>query len=339
MEEKKEYFDSSNLLVFLYKFKETLLVVLIASIVLSSIIAFLIPIKYKSVSVVYPSSTSSIAKALINSELGGKSDIMEFGEEEKTEQLLEILNSEQVRTRIVEEFQLMKHYDISPDNSSTPNTDLLKEYEKNIRFKRNVNMAVEIEVYDRKSDTAALIANRVVEVADEVINKIQKERSVQGFEIVKKAYQEKVNEISKMEDSLKVIMKKGVLDVESQAEVYTNAYAQALAKGNGPGIKALEEKMGVISKYGSQFLGLKENLENERLKLSDLRSKYDEARVDAEENLQNFFVVTRAYPAEKKSYPIRWLIVTMSAIGAMLVAFLSILLFEQLQTIKSRIQQ
>ena len=315
-----------------------MLSVLITSLVISTVVAFIIPVKYQSLTVVYPSNTSSIAKALINSDFGGKNDIMEFGEEEKTEQLLEILKSEQVRSQIISEFNLMNHFGISPDHTSTPYTDLLKQYERNIQFKRNINMAVEIEVYDQNRDTAAAIANRIVEVTDEVMNKIQKERSIQGFEIVKKAYQEKVNEISLMEDSLEKIMIKGVLNVKSQSEAYTDAYAKALAGANKPGIKALESKMAVLSKYGSQFMALKENLENERLKLSDLRAKYDEAKVDAEERLQNLFIVTRAYPAEQRSYPVRWLIISLSTIGTLLVAFLSILLFEQIQLIKTKVQ-
>ena len=338
MDPQQEYFDSSNLIVFLYKYKKLMFWVLVLSLIISTLIAFLLPVRYQSISVVYPSNTSSIAKALINSDFGGKNDIMEFGEEEKTEQLLEILNSEQVRTQIIQEFNLMEHYDISSEKSSTPFTDLLKRYERNIQFKRNVNMAVEIEVLDENRDTAAAIANRIVEVTDEVMNRIQKERSVQGFEIVKKAYNEKVREISLMEDSLKKIMGAGVLNVKSQSEVYSDAYAKALASGNSAGTKALEAKMSILSKYGSQFMALKENLENERLKLSDLRAKYDEAKVDAEERLQNLFVVTRAYPAEKKAYPIRWLIVSLSTIGALLIAFLTILIFEQIQLVKTKLQ-
>ena len=338
MDPQQEYFDSSNLIVFLYKYKKLMFWVLVLSLIISTLIAFLLPVRYQSISVVYPSNTSSIAKALINSDFGGKNDIMEFGEEEKTEQLLEILNSEQVRTQIIQEFNLMEHYDISSEKSSTPFTDLLKRYERNIQFKRNVNMAVEIEVLDENRDTAAAIANRIVEVTDEVMNRIQKERSVQGFEIVKKAYNEKVREISLMEDSLKKIMGAGALNVKSQSEVYSDAYAKALASGNSAGTKALEAKMSILSKYGSQFMALKENLENERLKLSDLRAKYDEAKVDAEERLQNLFVVTRAYPAEKKAYPIRWLIVSLSTIGALLIAFLTILIFEQIQLVKTKLQ-
>jgi hypothetical protein len=43
--------------------------------------------------------------------------------------------------------------------------------------------------------------------------------------------------------------------------------------------------------------------------LSKLRKRFEKAKVDVEKTLPQKFVLTSASPAEKKSYPIRWLIV------------------------------
>lgn len=337
MKQEQDYFDSSNLIVFLYKYKKTLGIIVLTAIIVSSIVSIIIPSKFKSTVVIYPSNTNSIAKALINTNVGKQDDIMEFGEEEKSEQMLEILNSEMVKKRIIEEFNLLQHYRIT--DTETPYTDLLKKYKKNITFSRNINMAIEIEVLDENADTASSIANRIVVVADDVMNKIQKERTTQGFEIVKKIYNTKKGEIKAMEDSLKYIMQLGVLDIKSQSKVYSNAHAQAIAKGNKSSAKSLENKIETLSKYGSQFLSLKETLENERLMLSELKAKYDEAKVDAEERIQNVFIVTAAYPAEKKTYPIRWLIVVLSTIGSTLMGMLALIVFEQFQKVKIQFEQ
>lgn len=338
MTEEKDYFDSSNLIVFLYKYKKTIAIITISAAIISGIISLLIPNKFQSTVVVYPSNTNSIAKALINSGMGNQSDIMEFGEEEKTEQMLEVLNSELVKQAIISEFNLLKHFRIDSNKTKTPYTDLIKEYNKNINFQRNINMAIEIEVLDENSDTASLIANRIVAVADDVMNSIQKERTRQGFEIVQRRFNEKVHEIKVLEDSLENIMKLGVLDISSQTEVYSDAHAQAISSGNQSAVKALQTKIDILSSYGSQFMSLNENLENERMKLSDLKAKYDEAKIDAEERIQNFFIVTKAFPAEKKTYPIRWLIVTLSTFGSLLMGILSLIVFEQMQKVKYQIE-
>lgn len=331
------YFDSSNLYVFLYKYKIQIIVITVLSAVISALVSLSIQEKYKSNAVIYPSNTSSLAKALISPKFGGKSDIMEFGEEEKSEQLLEILNSDKVKRRIITRFNLMKHYDVDSTESSTPFYDLNKIFEENVSFKRNKNMAVEVSVLDHSPDTASLIVNALLETLDDVMNEIQKERAIQGFKIVKKSYETLKSEISLMEDSLSYIMGKGVVDVNSQSEVYGDAYAQAISKGNKAAVAALEEKINLLSKYGAQNISLRNTLFNERLRLSELKGKYEEAKVDAESRIQNYFIVTSPFPAEKKSYPIRWLIVVMSVLGALFTGGLTIVVFEQFQKVRTQL--
>jgi capsule polysaccharide export protein KpsE/RkpR len=333
----EDYFDSSSLYVFLYKYKVQIALIILLSGLVSAIISVTIQEKYKSFAVIYPSNTSSVAKALISSRFGGKADIMEFGEEEKSEHLLEILNSDKVRKKIIDQFNLMNHYDISIEESSTPNFDLNEIYDENITFKRNMNMAVVITVLDHSPDTAAQITNGLLIALDDVMNSIQKERALQGFNIVKKAYLTLSQEVEDMEDSLSFIMGKGVLDVKSQSEVYGDAYAQAIAKGNKTAEKALSAKLDLLSKYGAQNISLRNALLNERKRLSELKGKFEEAKIDAESRLQNYFTITSPFAAEKKSYPVRWLIVVMSVLGALFTGGITIVLYEQFQKLKTQL--
>ena len=339
MTDDKAYFDSSNFIVFTYKYRKAISVIVAISIVVSTIVSYIIPKKYESVAKVYPSSTNSIAQAILSTTPGNQADIMEFGEEEKTEQLLEVLASEKVKSRIITEFNLLKHYNIDSNTSNTPLTDLQEKYKNNISFKRNINMAIEITVLDVNPDTASLIANRIVALADEVMNEIRSKRNVQAYEIVKKIYLQKVAQINTMEDSIKFIMTNGVIDVSGQAEVYSDAHAIALSKGNKTGAIALEKKLNTISKYGAQFISLNEKLIVEQKMLSELKAKYTEAKVDVEEKIENVFIVTNAVPAEKNSYPIKWLIVLLSTIGGLVMGILSITVYEQLQKLKFEIEK
>ncbi|MFT6747272.1 MAG: hypothetical protein ACJAZ2_001622, partial [Glaciecola sp.] len=143
MTEDKAYFDSSSFIVFTYKYRKAISVIVAISIIVSTVVSYIIPEKFQSVAKVYPSSTNSIAQAIISTTPGNQADIMEFGEEEKTEQLLEVLASEKVKSRIICEFNLLKHYQIDSNKSSTPLTDLQEKYKDNISFNRNVNMAIE----------------------------------------------------------------------------------------------------------------------------------------------------------------------------------------------------
>jgi hypothetical protein len=92
---RDEEFDSSNLVIFLYKWRKPLFFVLVAALFCSwffSLPIFITP-KYKSTVVLFPASSSSVSQALL-SEKGGKSDnLTSLGESEQAEQLLQILNS------------------------------------------------------------------------------------------------------------------------------------------------------------------------------------------------------------------------------------------------------
>ena len=68
-----------------------------------------------------------------------------------------------------------------------------------------------------------------------------------------------------------------------------------------------------------------------------MKGKYEEAKVDAEARIQNFFIVTNPFAAEKKSYPIRWLIVVVSVFGALLTGFITIFFYEQAQKVKAQL--
>jgi uncharacterized protein involved in exopolysaccharide biosynthesis len=81
-------------------------------------------------------------------------------------------------------------------------------------------------------------------------------------------------------------------------------------------------------------VSLREKLDNERKNLAILKAKYDEAKVDAEQNITHKFVVNYAFAAEKKSYPVRWLIVTVSTIAAFLLSIFLIVVLEQFQRVK-----
>jgi uncharacterized protein involved in exopolysaccharide biosynthesis len=107
-----------------------------------------------------------------------------------------------------------------------------------------------------------------------------------------------------------------------------------MAKGNSSGIKRLEQKLEVLAKYGGPYVSLRDALEHDKKLLSELKAKYEEAKVDATENLPHKFIVSSAYKAERKSYPIRWLIVVITTFS---VLFLAILVFGLIEVLSDNL--
>jgi uncharacterized protein involved in exopolysaccharide biosynthesis len=101
-------------------------------------------------------------------------------------------------------------------------------------------------------------------------------------------------------------------------------------EGNKPAQAALQKKLDVLGRYGGIYMALKNSLEFKTEQLILLETKYKQAKVDAEENLPQKFIVSDAYKAERKSYPIRWLIILVSSISAIFIAIIVIMITEKI---------
>ncbi len=319
-------FNSSNFFIFLWNWRKVFLIVIIAAAILSAGASFLITPKFKSTVILFPTSSNSISKALL-SDNSIKTDILDFGEEEQAEQLLQILNSSKIRDKVIERFNLVKHYNISED-SKFKNTYLIQEYTDNISFKRTEFMAVEISVLDKDPQMAANIANTISDLLDSTKNAMQKERALRGFEIVKRNYESIQKDIKYIDDSLKIIRGKGINDYETQAEMTNQELAIQIGKGNKQGVDRLEAKLDTLSKYGGIYVTLRNTLGYKIDQLSKIKAKYDEAKVDAEEYMPQKFVVDSAFKAEKKTTPVRWLIVLVSSFSAFMLSILVLIFIE-----------
>jgi len=103
-----------------------------------------------------------------------------------------------------------------------------------------------------------------------------------------------------------------------------------LAKGNKNGVKVLEDRLETLALYGGPYVSIRDQLEHEKKQLSEVKAKYEEAKIDAEEVLPQKFIVESAYPAEKKSYPIRWIIVLVSTFSAFILGILILAVLDSL---------
>ena len=103
---------------------------------------------------------------------------------------------------------------------------------------------------------AADIANSIADLLDTVKNEMQHERAMKGFHIVEAEYNQMKNDVRTKEDSLSELRNLGVNDYETQAEMMNQQLAIEIAKNNTHGIKALEEKLKILSKYGGPYVSL-----------------------------------------------------------------------------------
>lgn len=329
------FFDSTSLFEFFWRWRKPLILIAAGAVVLSSVVALLIPEKFKSTVIMFPVQSNAISKALLTEDYSGKQDILQFGEEEQAEQMLQILNSDEIRTKICKKYDLLKHYDIDPQDRFR-NTKLYMTYAENITFKRTEFMSVRVDVMDKDPQLAADIANEIAALLDSTKRRMQRDRALQALSIVEGEYRRKQAEVQKMQDSMFKLNQLGIYDYESQSEVTSQQYAIALAKGDQRAIQSLKAELKVIADYGSAYMAVRENLYIQREQLNLLKKKYEEAKIDAESVLSYKFIVNPAFAAEKKSYPVRWLIVAVSTFASVVLGILFLILFDNFRTIRKR---
>jgi hypothetical protein len=86
-----------------------------------------------------------------------------------------------------------------------------------------------------------------------------------------------------------------------------------------------------LAEYGGASYAINERLDNDRLQLSLVKSKYEEAKMDATQYVPRKFVVTSAFQAERKSYPVRWIILVVTVLSTFLLLIFCIVVYDRSQ--------
>ena len=362
------YLESTSIFVTLVKWRKPLLITVLAAALVSTIFSssYFIRPKFKSTVIFFPTASTSISRAILDNNTSDKQDLLAFGEEEQAEQMLQILNSDEIRNIIIKKYDLMRHYGIDP-NSEYPFTQLVSEFEDNISFRQTEYLSIRIDVLDTDPKVAANIANDIASLVDSMKTKIQRERAVDALTIVEKEYNLKLAQIKVLEDSLKWLREHGIMDYSNQSIIWTEEYAKSVSmlsnetamlkvlekyrpendssivntkariQGAEARKKVLQPKLDALAKFGGANISLSSQMNIEREDLSRLKLQYDKLRVDVQQNLPHKFIVNKAVEAEKKSYPIRWLIVAVSVFCSFIVALITILIIERSKEISYRI--
>lgn len=277
--------------------------------------------KFKSVGVIYPSNLSA------------------YGIESPTEQLLQLLNSEDLRDQIIEMYHLADHYSFDSVDRHFKSM-LIQEFNSNVEISKTEFESVKIEVYDTDPVLSSKIAYSLIELMNQKARTLQREKSNEVVAVRKKIFLEKKSEIDSMETRLKELrVKFGLLDYKIQTEYATRSYLkllggnssqQAQSKQLLPIIRNLEEK-------GGEFVSLNEYLYGERIRYNQLKFEYEHSLSDVTKELTYANMVTSPAVPDKKAYPIRWAIILTAAISGFAFSILTIIFQDKKKSLMEAI--
>jgi len=310
----------TNLFVSIIKIhKKVFIITGIAAIVVGLITAFMLPVEYRSETIILPARHFSVSKLIIEPNVGNQPDYLEIGDDDDLEKLLQIIYSDDLKILLANKLNLWKRWKL--ENEKYKLHYLKNKWEHYINIHRTNYGSIRIKVYDKDPDTSAIIANKLVELIDTVQKNMSKDRIQVALTIVMNEYNNTIQRIKEMEDSLNTLRTLGIYDYKEQVKAFSKQYAKAIAKNDRQQKAQLESFFNILQKYGGAFNTWSENLRKYRAKFAVIKNKYDQMIIDANNVLPLKYVIQKAYPDNKKVKPVRWFIILISFISAELVVF------------------
>lgn len=327
-ENKKSH--SLNIIVLIIRWWKVLLIIGVVSALLSAGISMLITPRFKSSVILMPTASNALSQMVMLSNNNERLDATQFGDDVKIDQMLQILNSREIKKHLIETFNLAVHYEIK-QNSKYWETKLYKEIEDKCRFSRTDFMGVQISVLDEDPQFAADMANEIADYYDVLKRKIIKQRTEEGFTIIEKEMEKIEETIALLVDSMSAIMSHGIYDYESQSERLIQQYAKDRASGNTAATKRIKEELTILEQWGPTYISVRNRILYLKESQMYLQQKLQAMRADADYALPQKFIVESAIASDKKEYPNRITIVIMTTICTLALALLLIICQESIK--------
>jgi len=147
----------------------------------------------------------------------------------------------------------------------------------------------------------------------------------------KKLMNKKAQLDSLMDKIIDIRMNHGLIDYGIQTSEVTRGYLGTFDGSNMANVNhgEIDRLKGNIESRGDSLLLLTNLLSSVTHSYSNYLISYEDALRNVNKEMSFASVVSSPVPADRKSYPVRWAIVLVSAIGALLISLIVILAIER----------
>ncbi len=316
----KNLFDNQGLFQLIWKWKVHLIIVGTITVVVSAVFSspyFITPL-YKSQARIYPTNTTS------------------YSEESESEQMVEIFNSTDIKRQVIESFNLEDRFEIEKDDPFFQ-TKMLRKYNDRVQSKKTEYESIELEALDANPQIACNIVDSIIIFYNRKVQEIRKQKHAELAESYSNDLQRKIGEIDSVVAKMEVLRKNyGMLEYEAQAQQLTQGYTDALARGAGPSAVAkIQKKLDNLAEKGGEFFRYQRAMEALEIQRDTINRRLDKALSLVNKKETYTMVVEEPFPADKKSYPTRWLIVLVSLVATEFLALIALFLIEGMSKPKS----
>lgn len=268
--------------------------------------------RFRSTAVVYPVNLNS------------------YSIETRADQLLQLLESNSIRDSLVRKFGLVEHYGIDTA-AKAGRAALFGLYKERVEIGKTRYESVEIDVTDEDPVLARDMVNEILRQVDLLNRRLMHGNAREVLTIIEQGLavtRERSDSVNARLDALR--SGDGLLDYKTQTEELTKAYMRLVTRG---GTQAQKDQVLAMLKdlerKGGEFHSLSELndllIKNYSKQLAD----HQRVLVDVDKELSVTNVVVYPEVSDKKVYPVRWLVVVLSVVSALLLAYVLVFLRDQ----------
>lgn len=304
------FFDNQRILNLIWKRKFHFIVVGVIAVILSAIFsgsAFITPM-FKSTARVYPTS-----------------NVAEFSEESRTEQMLEIINSRDIKLKMFDAFNLSSVYKINKEDPLHL-TYMFDTYGTNVNASKTEFETVEIKVLDEDPLRASSMCDSIIHFYNKKVSELHSLKHYEVIGLNEQYLQTKEEQLDSIQQLYHQIRKETGIISYDQLPYITEGQMLSLSENRGNTIdgKKISAQLEQFKERGLDAYRLEKKFYRLNNTVDSLKVVIEVELLEATKNITFSHIVESPIAADKKSYPVRWLIVAFSTLSAI---FFSLLVF------------
>ena len=305
------YFDNTPLVKVIYKWKWHIITITLVAAILGAVFSgskFITPL-FKSSAILYPSNITA------------------YSDETCTEQMIQIMQSQDIMDSVVDKFNLIEHYKIDKSYIYWK-TALIGEYRDKVSISRTPYDAVTIVVKDNDPELACKMVNEIIRLYDHKIKTLHKTKSREVLNMFENILAKKVKEIDSIKTRLQEIGENyGVVDY-TQVREYTRGELGVVTSSSKVKSDKVDELKKNFELYGPEIAVLSRQLEGENNSYIAIQKDYEQELRFYNADFTYSNIISSPFVADKKCYPIRWVVVALSGLAACIMSILVVYVIE-----------
>ena len=310
----QEYTQGINdFIKLIVKWKKHFIITTAIAIIISALFSskWFIKPRFKSFAIVYPSN------------------LIQYSSESKSEQMLQLLESADIRNTVIRKLNLADHYKIDTTQPAGY-SELIGEYESNVSVTRTDYESILIKVLDTDPKLACEMVKEIMGALNQKARMLQRSKSIEILRMQEKQLSDRKREL----DSVNVILQNlrvnyHLLDYGTQVKEFTKGYIKTINGSGKSNYKDIDIMINNLQQKGGEFYTMARIYDGILNSYNVTKVEYDNTLTDLNKELTYISEVTSPIVADKKTYPIRWLIVLISVLSANLFLFVILLITDK----------